>query len=146
MTPIDFKQANDLLCAAPGTEAEVTDLPVCRFNYGWNLIDGGQNVVASCWRLTWWERLQVAVTGRVFLQVYGRTHPPLLLSTELPRGLPTRTEPLPPNPRRGPPVHPNCKCATPAEAGAECKRPPAGWRCTREAGHDGPCAAIGDDE
>lgn len=24
----------------------------------------------------------------------------------------------------------------------KCKVPPAGWRCTREAGHDGPCAAI----
>lgn len=23
-----------------------------------------------------------------------------------------------------------------------CKVPPAGWRCTREAGHAGPCAAI----
>lgn len=22
-----------------------------------------------------------------------------------------------------------------------CTRPPEGWRCTREAGHDGPCAA-----
>lgn len=24
----------------------------------------------------------------------------------------------------------------------ECSIPPAGWRCTREPGHDGPCAAI----
>lgn len=24
----------------------------------------------------------------------------------------------------------------------ECAVPPAGWRCTREAGHEGPCAAI----
>lgn len=24
----------------------------------------------------------------------------------------------------------------------QCKVPPAGWRCTREAGHEGPCAAI----
>jgi hypothetical protein len=23
-----------------------------------------------------------------------------------------------------------------------CTKPPKGWRCTREAGHDGPCAAI----
>lgn len=23
-----------------------------------------------------------------------------------------------------------------------CRRPPAGWRCTREPGHDGPCAAV----
>lgn len=25
---------------------------------------------------------------------------------------------------------------------AKCEVPPAGWRCTREAGHDGPCAAL----
>ena len=24
----------------------------------------------------------------------------------------------------------------------ECTLPPAGWRCTRRAGHDGPCAAV----
>jgi multisubunit Na+/H+ antiporter MnhB subunit len=23
-----------------------------------------------------------------------------------------------------------------------CEKPPAGWLCTREAGHDGPCAAV----
>lgn len=23
-----------------------------------------------------------------------------------------------------------------------CTKPPAGWRCTRGAGHDGPCAAV----
>lgn len=26
----------------------------------------------------------------------------------------------------------------------KCRRPPAGWYCTRSAGHDGPCAAIPD--
>lgn len=25
----------------------------------------------------------------------------------------------------------------------ECKLAPTGWRCTREAGHTGPCAAVG---
>lgn len=29
-----------------------------------------------------------------------------------------------------------------APGGIECQLPPEGWRCTREAGHDGPCAAI----
>lgn len=26
--------------------------------------------------------------------------------------------------------------------GDECDRPPAGWRCTREPGHEDPCAAV----
>jgi hypothetical protein len=30
-----------------------------------------------------------------------------------------------------------------AEADAKvCQVPPLGWRCTRDAGHDGPCAAV----
>ena len=28
----------------------------------------------------------------------------------------------------------------------ECISPPPGWRCTRGAGHDGPCAAVPDAE
>ncbi len=27
-------------------------------------------------------------------------------------------------------------------ADAECMVPPLGWRCTRGAGHEGPCAAV----
>lgn len=29
-----------------------------------------------------------------------------------------------------------------AQLAQECPLPPAGWRCTRRAGHDGPCAAV----
>lgn len=122
MRACDFPQANDLLMAAPGTEAEVEDLPVCRFAYGWNPDDGGQPVTASCWRLTWWERLKALWTGRVFLQVYGRTHPPLLLSTSLPSEIPNRTGKLPTNLRRGfngPPQHVNCRCALPDDVGED---------------------------
>lgn len=33
-----------------------------------------------------------------------------------------------------------------AQADAKvCHVPPPGWRCTRDAGHDGPCAAVEDD-
>lgn len=31
--------------------------------------------------------------------------------------------------------------ASPEASGDECPRPPPGWRCSREAGHTGPCAA-----
>jgi len=30
----------------------------------------------------------------------------------------------------------------PARVSKRCSRPPEGWRCTRKAGHPGPCAAI----
>lgn len=29
-----------------------------------------------------------------------------------------------------------------AQGKVECRRPPAGWRCTRGVGHEGPCAAV----
>lgn len=32
--------------------------------------------------------------------------------------------------------------AAQAQEGGECMVPPLGWRCTRGAGHDGPCAAV----
>lgn len=44
------------------------------------------------------------------------------------------------------------RALTPAEVAADfesaetCTRPPAGWYCTREPGHDGPCAALPVDE
>lgn len=44
-----------------------------------------------------------------------------------------------------PPAFKDCQCMQ-CEAirqnDAECKSPPVGWRCTREAGHEGPCAAY----
>jgi hypothetical protein len=33
-----------------------------------------------------------------------------------------------------------------AECSRACGRPPVGWRCTRETGHEGPCAAVQDDD
>lgn len=30
----------------------------------------------------------------------------------------------------------------PSEPGAQCNLPPIGWRCTRDPGHDGPCAML----
>jgi hypothetical protein len=31
---------------------------------------------------------------------------------------------------------------SPDSVESRCNRPPIGWKCTRTAGHDGPCAAI----
>ena len=30
----------------------------------------------------------------------------------------------------------------PSKEEQRCERPPAGWQCTRDPGHDGPCAAV----
>lgn len=36
---------------------------------------------------------------------------------------------------------PLCLARRTVDAGGGCRIPPAGWWCSREAGHDGPCAA-----
>lgn len=44
--------------------------------------------------------------------------------------------------RNGPPDRARAERQLKAMFAVECPLPPAGWRCTRRAGHDGPCAAV----
>jgi hypothetical protein len=79
MTPSHFKEANGMLGGGPastyGTGDDVVDLPVHRAD--------GQ--IISCWRLSWFDRVRVLVTGRVWLHVLARTtHSPVKLATEFP--------------------------------------------------------------
>jgi len=66
--PISFKEANTTLKGREG----VDDLPV-HFN--------GENVT-SCWRIPFSKRIKVLLTGRIYLVVRGKTHPPLWIDTE----------------------------------------------------------------
>lgn len=45
-----------------------------------------QGRIACCWRLSWWERLRVLITGRVWHQVltFGEALQPQLLTVERP--------------------------------------------------------------
>ena len=74
MNPITFDEANNILKAAPGTEDEVEDLPIYY----------GDTDIISCWSATWWERLQILFTGRVWFWIMGETHPPVSLQTYYP--------------------------------------------------------------
>lgn len=65
--PIAFKQANDTLLG--GLIEDCEDLPVFK--------DG--HLVISCWRVPVWKRLVLLFTGRVWLVVRGKTHPPLFI-------------------------------------------------------------------
>lgn len=40
--------------------------------------------IASCWRLTFKERLQVLFTGKMWLHVATKQHPPVFLATSTP--------------------------------------------------------------
>lgn len=75
MKPITFPEQNKTFTKPDSmTDDECAPLPVC---------DTGQALV-SCWHLTWRERFQVLLRGRVWLRVIGRGQPPVALGTERP--------------------------------------------------------------
>jgi len=69
MKPIVTEITNDTLWPAKGTEAHVAVLPITR----------SSNMVSSCWKMTWRERFHAVLTGRVWFDCEGRTHPPIRL-------------------------------------------------------------------
>ncbi len=71
-----FLQANDVLRAPPGQEDKVYDLPILRLAQ-----PAPMGSVVSCWRLSRDQQLEVFHSDAVYLQVIGRTHPPLALFT-----------------------------------------------------------------
>jgi hypothetical protein len=68
-----YKYANSVLL---GGRPDVYDLPICRFQYS-----DGQEAIESCWQMTFKERLRALFTGKIYFQCWGKTHPPILLST-----------------------------------------------------------------
>jgi hypothetical protein len=75
--PIAFSESNGTLSGGPaaryGTADDVLDLSVCR-------VDGQ---IISCWRLSWRERVEALLFGRVWLHVWSeRTHAPVGLQAK----------------------------------------------------------------
>ena len=44
----------------------------------------GVPCIVSCWQLSWRERMQVLVGGRVWLDVLGHSHPPVMITAKSP--------------------------------------------------------------
>ena len=74
MIPIKTETTN---CIMKGPSPDVMDLPVTRYNYSDNI-----SGVESCWQLSEEEILKVVETGKIYFNIWGSTHPPILLSTE----------------------------------------------------------------
>ena len=75
MEPVDFPQAHRTYTKPHNmTDAECGALRV---------YDTGAELV-SCWQLTWRERWQVLLRGRVWLWVVGRSQPPVAIETVTP--------------------------------------------------------------
>ena len=72
MKPIDFYQSNETLIGPK--DSDVVPLPVWR--------DSAH--VLSCWKLSLWERVKIMMTGKVWLWVEGKSHPPVLIDTDNP--------------------------------------------------------------
>ena len=73
MKGVQYKHAN---CVLLGGKPDVYDLPICKFEYS-----DGQEAIESCWQMTFKERLRALFHGKIYFQCWGRTHPPVLLST-----------------------------------------------------------------
>lgn len=76
MKPQRFDEANSTLKGGPaelyGTAEDVGDLPV------WKEPGNG---IASCWSMTWRERLSALIFGRVWLHVQSdNSHPPVRIT------------------------------------------------------------------
>lgn len=74
MRPIEFKQQNTVFTAPDGMEDKVEQLPAfC-----------GEGQVISCWRMSFWERLKLLITGRLWFSVIGNAQPPIWLGVDCP--------------------------------------------------------------
>ena len=74
MRPIEFKGHNAVLTAPPNMPT-VKPLPLLRV----------KGMCISCWRLSFVERVQVLLTGRIWLSLNsGWTQPPALLTSRAP--------------------------------------------------------------
>jgi hypothetical protein len=69
MKPIQTESTNGTLAAAKGTEDYVIPLPITRT----------EDMVSSCWKMSWRERITALITGRVWCDCLGWTHPPIRL-------------------------------------------------------------------
>ena len=79
MTPLKFREANTELQAPPGMD-NCDPLPVFRYDDP----NTRCTVWLSNWRVTWWERLEILVTGKAWLWVHQCTHPPAALEGKNP--------------------------------------------------------------
>ena len=73
--PIQFSTMNAVLKAPQGEAEKVKSLPVWR----------GDDVIVSCWKLTWREWLVALLTGHIWLWVMSQTtQPPVYVTSREP--------------------------------------------------------------
>jgi hypothetical protein len=78
MKPIETESTNLMLLPPHGQEDHILALPCTLYQTEDSV--GRYDMVESCWQMTWRERIQALLHGRVWFSTYGRTHPPIRLS------------------------------------------------------------------
>lgn len=75
MKPINFKESNFTFTKPVDmTDEECGDLPCFREN----------NVIISCWKMSWKERIRFFFTGKMWLWVIGNGMPPVSITPNTP--------------------------------------------------------------
>lgn len=74
MKPVPFPEQNIVFYPPEGMEDKCGRLPAFR----------GEGQVISCWRLRFWERLQLLFTGRLWFSVIGNEQPPVWFGVRCP--------------------------------------------------------------
>ncbi len=74
MRPVTFPEQNVVFVPPKGMEGQCGNLPAFK----------GEGQVISCWRLTFWERLLLLFTGRLWFSVIGDDQPPIWLGVHTP--------------------------------------------------------------
>lgn len=74
MRPVAFPEQNIVFMPPEGMEGRCDPLPAFK----------GEGQVISCWHLTFWERLLLLFTGRLWFSVIGTAQPPVWFGIECP--------------------------------------------------------------
>lgn len=75
MTPVNFKEANDVLKAPKGQEDQVQDLPIFRCSQE---IKGlVMPLTISAWKPSEEEIRLISEGGLIYFRCFGKTHPPI---------------------------------------------------------------------
>lgn len=80
MKAVETPSTNLILTAPVGDEDFVLDLPVTQ--YEMETPNGVMDCIMSCWELSPDELKRIQETGKIYFHMYGKTHPPMLLTLD----------------------------------------------------------------
>lgn len=77
MKPQTFAEMNAVMKGNPETMDNVGELPVWTDKY--EIPEDEPKQFVSCWRPSYWERIQILMSGKVWLHIHSHGQPPVYL-------------------------------------------------------------------